>query len=330
MVYHFAPIMLDNEGFLHLQKTRETKLPGTSQTLLFSVIISTYQRKTSHLEDTLRALAKQDFPVSQFEVIVVDDGSVRPPVGITGKFRDVLNLVFLKQPRSGPATARNRGAAAAQGKFLAFTDDDCVPHKNWLSSLAGTFALDPSNMVGGKNLNAYADNIFSATTQMHLDFLLNYYNNNSAQPTFFVSHNLALSSDLFKTLGGFDPAFFLGGEDRDLCRRWLDRGYRMTYDSNAIVYHLHDLSFHSFLIQHYNYGCGAFRFRNKVAKNKSKRIEFEELEFYLKCILYPFSSKIGKIAPLYSVLLIFSQIANAWGVLRSGMTSGSSPWIHAK
>jgi len=235
--------------------------------------------------------------------------------------RESLNLTFLKQPRSGPAAARNNGASQAKGKFLAFTDDDCAPSENWLSSLAKTFADSPTHMVGGRNLNAVTNNIFSTATQIHLDFLFEHYNRDLTKPKFFVSHNLAVPHQLFDTIGGFDQGFFLGGEDRDICYRWLKRGYGMSYDPNAVVYHYHGLSLSSFLIQHYNYGCGAFRFRYKIAQIDAKQIKFENLRFYLQCILYPCSARVGKDRLIFSTLLALSQIANAWGVLKSSKSS---------
>lgn len=288
---------------------------------LFSVIIPTHQRATCRLSLTLQALAGQNFPKEDFEVIVVDDGSDIPPRKSVTSFRDILNISLVSQPRSGPAAARNKGASLAKGKYVVFTDDDCAPDSNWLTSIANTFTRYPSNMVGGKNLNAILDNIFATVTQLHLDFLLAHFNHDAAQPKFFVSHNLAFPADIFASMGGFDSEFFLGGEDRDICHRWLKSGYEASYDPNAIVYHLHELCFKSFLVQHFNYGCGAYRYRHKLALGERKQIKFESLKFYLRCILHPFAAKKSRKALICSILLLLSQIANAWGVLTVSTSS---------
>lgn len=290
------------------------------------MIIATYQRPTCHLNLCLRALSAQNFPGEKFEVVVVDDGSDCPPEKLIAEFKETLHLRLVTQFRKGPAAARNTGALAAKGTHLAFTDDDCIPASNWLFALANTLALHPNDMIGGKTLNALRDNIYSTATQHHLDFLYKYCNKDFTEPSFFISHNLALRKDLFLKIGGFDQAFFLGGEDREICYRWLISGHKMTYAPAAIVYHFHNLSLRGFLTQHYNYGCGAFRFRQKVAKMTQKRIAFDNLGFYLRLIAYPFYKSEGHKAVLYSALLAISQIANASGAIKSMFTQPKHPY----
>ena len=99
--------------------------------LTFSVVIPTYNRP-SQLRECLEALADQDYPRTAFEVIVVDDGSTESLRGIDDLFRAKLPLVFLRQQNAGPASARNTGAQHAKGRYIAFTDDDCVPARDWL------------------------------------------------------------------------------------------------------------------------------------------------------------------------------------------------------
>ena len=79
-------------------------------------------------------MTRLGYPQDRFEVIVVDDGSEPPMDSVVSFFRDRLELVLLSQANSGPAAARNTGAAQAKGKFLAFTDDDCTPAPDWLYS----------------------------------------------------------------------------------------------------------------------------------------------------------------------------------------------------
>ncbi|MEN3746056.1 glycosyltransferase family A protein [Sphingomonas sp. HF-S3] len=66
------------------------------------------------------------------EIIVVDDGSDDHTARIVGDMalRDP-SVRLLRQPRSGPAAARNAGVASARGEFLSFADSDdlCAPGK---------------------------------------------------------------------------------------------------------------------------------------------------------------------------------------------------------
>ena len=108
----------------------------------FSIIIPTYQRP-AQLEQCLLAITRLDYPVTQFEVVVVDDGSREHPEKIVAPFAARLSVTLLKADHNGPAAARNIGAARAKGEFLVFTDDDCLPLTNWLQILCKVFFGGP-------------------------------------------------------------------------------------------------------------------------------------------------------------------------------------------
>jgi len=117
-------------------------------------------------------------------------------------------------------------------------------------------------------------------------------------------------------LGGFDTGIpRAGGEDRDLCDRWLHHGYQMIYAQEVLVYHAHALTLDTFWRQHFNYGRGAFYFHQAHARRGQERIKVEPLPFYLNLLRYPFSQARGLQALLLAVLLGVSQMANAIGFL---------------
>ncbi|MBU6435334.1 MAG: glycosyltransferase family 2 protein, partial [Nitrospirae bacterium] len=118
-----------------------------------SIVIPTYNRP-EQLSVCLRACSRLDYPHDRFEVIVVDDGGVTPLDEVANQFRDLLTLKLLRQENAGPATARNRGAFEAAGEFLLFTDDDCAPAPDWLTTLAAQFSASPDCAVGGETSNA--------------------------------------------------------------------------------------------------------------------------------------------------------------------------------
>ncbi|HEY9714663.1 MAG TPA: glycosyltransferase family A protein, partial [Chroococcales cyanobacterium] len=101
-----------------------------------AVIIPTYDRP-ERLSNCLQALCDTDesFSRERFEVIVVDDGSSHSLQSIVEQYARRLEITYIRQPNSGPAAARNRGALAADSRYLCFTDDDCLPAKDWLPQL---------------------------------------------------------------------------------------------------------------------------------------------------------------------------------------------------
>lgn len=282
---------------------------------LFSMIVPTYNRP-AQLTSCLESMELLEYPREDFEVIVVDDGSQTPLDETVARFRTQLNISLITQEHSGPAIARNRGAAHAKGLFLAFTDDDCTPAPDWLKALGARFDQTPDRMIGGKTFNIVSDNLYSEVSHLLIEYLYFYYNAVPEQAHFFASNNFALPADDFRTMKGFNTSFpRAAGEDREFCQRWLDHGYRMTYAPEVQVYHRHILTLSNFWRQHFNYGRGAFRFHQIRTRDPSGRFQIEPLSFYLNMLSYPFSSGRTTIAFLFSGLLFITQIANASGFL---------------
>jgi GT2 family glycosyltransferase len=262
----------------------------------------------------LQACARLDYPRDRFEVIVVDDGGVKPLDGIVACFHGTLTLKLLQQENTGPAAARNRGASEAAGEFLVFTDDDCAPASAWLKALGRHCVASPDCMVGGRTVNALTGNVYSTASQLLISYLLSFYNAISHNAQFFPSSNLAFPAKQFRAVGGFDVTYpRAAAEDRELCDRWLHLGHRMIYASEAVVYHAHALTFRTFLRQHFHYGQGAFCFHRVRARRGQHRIRVEPPSFYLNMLRYPFVSAPGMKATFLMLLFVVAQIANALG-----------------
>jgi glycosyltransferase involved in cell wall biosynthesis len=284
----------------------------------FSIVIPTYARQRQ-LEVCLRAVADLDYPQSRFEVIVVDDGSESSQEATVASLADLLDVTYVRQAHCGPATARNAGARRATGELLAFTDDDCRPARDWLRILASRSAQMPGHAIGGRTLNALPRNLYSTASQSLVSYLYAYYNADPARPAFFASNNLLLPANRFHAIGGFDTIYTCSAaEDRELCDRWLQHGYRMVYAPEAVVHHAHPLSLRTFLCQHFDYGRGAFRFREARVRRIRGRLRVEPLSFYLRLLAYPYTvAREGRPWALAALLLI-SQTANAIGFLCEG------------
>jgi len=280
----------------------------------FSIVIPTYARPRQ-LTSCLQSLVELDYPHDRFEVIVVDDGGAVKLEGVVASMRDDLDVILLTQPHTGPAGARNVGAERARGEFLAFIDDDCKPHAEFLKVLADRFASHPQHAIGGRTLNALPDNLYSRASQLLLDFFYSYYNRNPSQARFFASNNLAVPKDRFLAMGGFDTSFVTAAaEDREFCDRWLTSGHRMSYAPGVVVHHAHPLTFRSFWRQHFSYGRGAFRFHRTRARRGLGRFHLD-LKFYLALLRYPFFRLRGLEALSGGTLMLVSQVANTVGVL---------------
>jgi glycosyltransferase involved in cell wall biosynthesis len=288
----------------------------------FSVIIPTYERP-AQLATCLHSLAHLDYPRDRFEVIVVNDGGSDPTLGsVVGQFCGPLEVRLLAQKNTGPAGARNFGAANARGEFLAFTDDDCAPDPGWLRSLASSLAQSPDRIVGGRTLNALSLNPYAETSQMIIEVVYLHFNADPNDARFFASNNLALPAARFREMKGFNESFRTS-EDREFCDRWRARGLRLTYAPGATVYHAHHLGIRSLWQQHFSYGRGALRFHQARARRGNGRFN-PDLSFYLKLLRAPASRARKLRAVQLNALLIWAQLANAAGFLYEKF--GSPNW----
>jgi GT2 family glycosyltransferase len=222
----------------------------------WSIIIPTYQRPAA-LKEALDSLTQLRPVAGDFEVIVVNDGGVWDD-SIFSELPDSFRVVH--QENAGPAAARNRGIQEASGDFLALTDDDCRPQRNWLAAYDEALRVDPSLLCSGPVSNALTDNIFAETSQDVVDYL----RRGRPRTLFAPSNNLAMHRGAALELGGFGERFRIaGGEDRDFCRRWLASGREIREVPGARVDHYHQMRLSEFSRQHYRYGRGAAQFWGK-------------------------------------------------------------------
>ncbi len=262
-------------------------------------------------------------------MVVVDDGSPEPLAPVAQTFSDALKLRVIRQDNQGPAAARNRGAAEAEGDWLAFTDDDCRPDPLWLHHLAEAAQCHPGAALGGQVRNALHDNLCAEASQWLVDYLYHYFRHRPVAPAFFTSNNLAFPAEAFREIGGFDTSFPLAaGEDREICDRWRRGGRPLRFVPDALVLHEHSLKPATFWRQHFHYGRGAYQFHQSRRRHQQDRVQVEPLQFYRDLLLYPLSRQPGWKGAAGCMLMLVSQVANASGYAverwRAARLSGSA------
>ena len=224
---------------------------------LLTVVIPAYARP-KQLTACLAALVGQRLEVP-WEVVVVDDGSPEPLDSIAEAFHERLDLRIERQGNAGPARARNRGVAVARGRFIAFTDDDCLPEPDWLRALLRREALAPGAMVGGTTINGLDGELFASASQLIVDLVYDHFNADPSRATFLASNNILCSRERFEAIGGFDVTFpRAGAEDRDFCDRWKTAGWPLVWEPAARIEHRHTQSLRKFIDLHFRYGRGAY------------------------------------------------------------------------
>jgi glucosyl-dolichyl phosphate glucuronosyltransferase len=116
--------------------------------------ICTHNRP-AYLRDCLDGLRRQTVGADRFDILVVDSGSTGDvPAQIVGLVADIANARLLRVDQPGVSFARNAGAAAARGSYIAYIDDDAIPAPDWIERVqAATVEADPQPaLIGGRIL----------------------------------------------------------------------------------------------------------------------------------------------------------------------------------
>jgi glycosyltransferase involved in cell wall biosynthesis len=289
-----------------------------------SVIVPTYNRRNL-LEQTLNSLFRQDY--SEYEIIVVSDGSTDGTNEYLQQLANEGKIRYFYHENCGLAATRKAGLTYASGEVIAFTDDDCVVPNHWLTSIAQHFNEEGVAGVGGSTRTGNPDNIFAVATDVMQNYFKEVINIDGVAVPFFTGNNVAYKRTVLDTVGGPDPRFRMGAEDRDLTFRVAQTGEKLLYDPHLVVEHYNDSTFWKFLKHQYDFGRGSYLFYTRTA-GFGKRPSRMPLSIYFGLLLYPFRSKMEN-ALLLSFLLLLSQVATAVGLfvaaisrkkLQSGVT----------
>jgi glycosyltransferase involved in cell wall biosynthesis len=216
-----------------------------------SVVIPVYNGAKT-IAQTVESLLRQSLRPD--EIVVVDDGSTDKTQEVLSKFdREVTALA---QPNGGPASARNRGIRAATGAFVAFTDSDCLPDREWLARLMGGFENGRVAGVGGVVRSAVR-----GMTGEYVDVirLLDPQPDAAGEIPYLITANACFRRAVMVEAGLFNERFRKpGGEEPELCYRIRKLGYEFRLVEQALVRHYHRQTAKSFYKTIANYGEGRY------------------------------------------------------------------------
>lgn len=199
------------------------------------------------LADCLRALQRQTHPPD--EIIVIDDGSSDGSAAIACRF----GVTVLVQPPAGPAAARNRGAAAARGDILLFTDADCAPHSTWVAAMLAPFTNPQVAGVKGMYRSRQPELVARFVQQEYQDR----YDRMAGQTTidFVDTYAAGYRRRLFLAAGGFDTQFSTASvEDQEFSFRLAAQGHRLVFAPQARVDHRHNRTVAQYARRKFNIG----------------------------------------------------------------------------
>ncbi|MEV3990243.1 glycosyltransferase [Streptomyces sp. NPDC049837] len=246
-----------------------------------SVVVATRER-AGQLARALDSLLDQDHP--DYEIVVVDNAPrTNSTEELVRKYPETVR--YVREDVPGLAAAHNRGAAAADGAVLAFTDDDVVADPHWLTALTAPFAADPRiGCVTGLILPARLRTPAQILLESHGGFAKGFTPRtyDPARPpadqplfpftagSFGSGANMAFRATALKGVGGFDPATGTGtpargGDDLYAFVAVLAAGHRLHYTPDALVRHHHRETWQDLRDQAYGYGAGLTAYLTALA-----------------------------------------------------------------
>jgi glycosyltransferase involved in cell wall biosynthesis len=225
--------------------------------MFFSCIIPVYNRP-GELQELLRSLLTQTY--TQFEVIVVEDGSTLRCDEVVTSFSQDLSLRYFYQENTGQGFARNFGMQHANGDFFVILDSDVLLPPTYFECLQEAIQSRSLDAFGGPDAAA---SDFSPL-QKAMDFAMTSFwttggiRGKLKNPAAYQARgfNMGVSREVFDRLGGFvDPN---RGEDIEWSIRIKKAGFRLELVSEAFVYHKRKNTLWSFAKQAFSFG------RNRV------------------------------------------------------------------
>ncbi|MBE8712414.1 glycosyltransferase [Sphingobacterium hungaricum] len=221
----------------------------------FSVIIPLYNRP-QEIKELLASLVTQSY--TNFEVIIVEDGSSNRAEKLIESFQDQLNVRYFYKENEGQGFARNFGFAHAQGNyFIVFDSDILVPSDYFEKVIAGLNEHHWDAFGGPDAAHESFTSIQKAISySMTSPFTTGGIRGNKKHVGQFHprSFNMGISRKVYEETNGF--LLSRQSEDIEFSIRMIQQNFKVGLIPDAFVYHKRRANFQQFFWQTYRFGKG--------------------------------------------------------------------------
>ena len=221
--------------------------------MLFSIIIPLYNRP-QEIKELLETLTQQTY--KQFEVLVIEDGSVNDASEIVKSFEGKLDVRYFTKTNEGQGFTRNFGFERARGDYFIIFDSDCLIPENYLQIVNDRLSTDWLDAYGGPD-DAHPS--FTAVQKaisysMTSPFTTGGIRGNKKGIGQFHprSFNMGVSRKVWEKVGGF--IITRSGEDIEYSIRIHTAGFKIGLIPDAKVYHKRRTNFLQFYKQLHFFG----------------------------------------------------------------------------
>ena len=232
----------------------------------YSIIVPVFNRP-DEVNELLSSLLGQTF--TDFEIIIVEDGSQKTCEEVCRKYSNQLDLHYFMKPNSGPGQSRNYGAERAKGEYLLILDSDVVLPEGYLSAIEEELKREPADAFGGPDAahESFSDTQKAISYSMTSFFTTGGIRGGKKKLDKFYprSFNMGIRRNVYMELGGFSKMRF--GEDIDFSIRIFKANKRCRLFPDAWVWHKRRTDFRKFYRQVYNSGIARINLYKKYPES---------------------------------------------------------------
>ena len=266
----------------------------------YSFIVPVYNRP-DEVDELLASLTIQTN--TDFEVIIVEDGSTRTCKDVCEKYADRLDLHYFMKKNSGPGQSRNYGAERSKGEYLIVLDSDVVLPDGYLQAVDNEQRSEPADAFGGPDRAhpSFTDTQKAISYSMTSFFTTGGIRGGKKKLDKFYprSYNMGIRRDVYLRLGGFSKMRF--GEDIDFSIRIFKAGCRCRLFPEAWVWHKRRTDFRKFFRQVFNSGIARINLYKKYPESL-KIVHLLPMVFTVGVTLLVLTSAAGRVLMEYDDL----------------------------
>ena len=267
--------------------------------MFFSIIIPLYNRP-QEIDELLHTLTQQSY--TQFEVLVVEDGSKKDAKSIVEGYQNQLDVKYYYKENEGQGFSRNYGFARASGDFFIVFDSDCLIPADYLETVKNYLLENLLDAYGGPD---GAHESFTAVQKaisysMTSPFTTGGIRGNRKHIGRFHprSFNMGISREVWEKSGGFILTRL--GEDIEFSIRIHSLGFKIGLIPDAVVFHKRRTDFRQFYKQLHFFG------RARINIYKHFPTELKAVHFF---------------PALFTIFLMISLVVNLFNHPVAGITN---------
>ena len=219
---------------------------------MITLIICTYNRE-KYIGPLLDSIAKNDYPPSDYEIVLVDNNCTDNTRGVCEQFavaHPEIIFRYVVEPEQGLSAARNKGIKEAKGEIIIYVDDDALVDADYIRIYAEHFASHPETMAAGGPIEPLYETEepkwMSPYTKALLTAWMNYGDNVREYPNgrYPGGGNAAYRKVVFDKVGLFNTELgrkgsaLLASEEKDIFDKMHALGMQVLYLPTPVLHHI--------------------------------------------------------------------------------------------